>query len=299
VTDVAWVTGAGGFSGRHLVARLQDDGWTCLTPSRDELDLLDAAAVRAFVADRAPDALFHLAALASVRWSWEHPRETLLDNVAMTVNALEAMRLEAPDARVLLASSGEIYGPPERLPVDETHPLRPQNPYAASKAACDLIAGQAADGHGLPIVRARAFNHAGPGQNEDYVIGAVTRQVAEAELRGADEVAIVTGNPDAERDFTDVRDVVGAYAAAIRCDPGVFNVASGSPVSVREVIRRLDGVTPLRVSHEVDPDRMRPADVPCIAGDAGRLREATGWAPSIPLEQTLRDAIDHWRDELG
>jgi GDP-4-dehydro-6-deoxy-D-mannose reductase len=216
----------------------------------------------------------------------------------MTLNVLEAVRLEVPTARVLYASSGEVYGPPDRLPVDESAPLRPQSPYATSKAACDLLAAQYADSHGLRVVRARAFNHAGPGQPDDYLIGTLTRQVAEAEARGEREVVLRTGNPDSRRDFTDVRDVVRAYIEAAAVGPGAFNVCSGRTASVRELIEMLEMVTPLVIRHEIDPRRVRAHDIAEVRGSAERLQTDTGWTPEVPLQQTVADALDYWRTRL-
>ncbi len=294
----AFVTGGGGFAGRHLVRHLIELGGTVAAPPRAEVDLLDAAAVRSAVADARPDRVFHLGALASVGRSWQDARATLVGNVEMTLNVLEAVRTEAPEARIVHAGSGEIYGRPERLPLDEDAPLRPQSPYATSKAASDLLAGQYADAHGLHVVRTRAFNHAGPGQSDDYVLGTLTRQVAEAEASGADEVVLRTGNPDARRDFTDVRDVVRAYAAAVELEPGVYNVASGHTASVRELVELLASATDIRLRHELDPERIRPNDVPEVRGSAERLREATGWTPQLPLARTVADALDQWRVDL-
>jgi len=289
------MTGGTGFAGRHLRALLPD----AVSPSRSELDLLDAGAVRAAVREASPAVVFHLAALASVGRSWDAPAETLTSNVAMTTNLLEAVRLEAPEATVVAIGSGEVYGPPASLPVDEDAPLRPQNPYAVSKAACDLLAGQYADAFGMRVVRMRPFNHAGPGQSDDYVVGTLTRQVAEAEAAGREEVMLRTGNPDSARDFTDVRDVVRAYAAAASLDGGAFNVASGSAATVRELIELVRAASRLPVRHEVDPARMRAHDVPEVRGSAARLREATGWEPEIPLERTVADALQDWRERLG
>jgi GDP-4-dehydro-6-deoxy-D-mannose reductase len=160
----ALVTGGSGFVGRHLVAELGD---AALAPTHAELDLLDARALRRALAAAGPACVFHLAAHASVSRSWDDPAAVLRENLEMTANLLEAVRHEAPGAAVVVASSSEVYGPPERLPVDESAALRPQNPYAVSKAACDLLAGQYADAHGLRVVRLRAFNQAGPGQSDD------------------------------------------------------------------------------------------------------------------------------------
>ncbi len=270
-----------------------------VAPDRDELDLLDAGAVRRALASARPARVFHLAALASVGRSWAEPRETLAANLEMTANLLEAVRVEAPGAAVVLVGSGEVYGPPERLPVDESAPLRPQNPYAVSKAACDLLGGQYADAHGLRVVRTRAFNHAGPGQPDDYVVGTLTRQVAAAEAAGEGEVVLRTGNPDSARDFTDVRDVVRAYEAAAKLEPGAYNVCSGRAASVRELVRLVSEEARLPVRHEVDPERVRAHDVPEVVGSAALFGERTGWRPEIPLAQTVADALDAWRGELA
>jgi GDP-4-dehydro-6-deoxy-D-mannose reductase len=295
MTGPAFVTGGTGFAGRHLLALLPE----AVSPSRSELDLLDAAAVRSAVREASPAVVFHLAALASVRRSWEAPAETLTGNLAMTANLLEAVRLEAPEATVVVIGSGEVYGPPAALPVDEDAPLRPQNPYAVSKAACDLLAAQYADAFGMRVVRMRPFNHAGPGQSEDYVVGTLTRQVAQAEVAGRDEVLLRTGNPDSARDFTDVRDVARAYVAAASLDSGVFNVASGRAVTVRKVIELVRAAARLPVRHEIEQARVRAHDVPEVRGSADRLRAATGWRPEIPLERTVADALEAWRERLG
>jgi GDP-4-dehydro-6-deoxy-D-mannose reductase len=281
------------------VAELRAQGDDAPAPSSSELDLLDPDAVRATVGDLRPDQIFHLAALASVRRSWEDPRGTLLRNLEMTVNLLEAVRLEQPGASVLLASSSEVYGPPARLPVTESDPVRPQNPYAVSKAACELVGAQQADARGLRVVRTRAFNHAGPGQSDVYVVASLTRQVAEAEADGGDAVVLRTGNIDVSRDFTDVRDVVRAYTAAVGLDPGVYNVCSGRSISIREVIETLRANARIEVRHEVDPDRLRPHDVQEIRGSARLLEEATGWRPRIDFDRTVADALADWRLRLG
>jgi GDP-4-dehydro-6-deoxy-D-mannose reductase len=292
-TGGAFVTGGSGFVGRHLVALL--DG--AVAPSREELDLLDGEAVRRALAAAAPEHVFHLAALASVGRSWEDPHATLRDNLDMTLNLLDAVRAEAPDAAVVFASSSEIYGPPERLPVTEANRLRPQNPYAVSKAACDLLAGQYADAHGLRVVRLRAFNQAGPGQSEEYVVGTIVRQVARAEAgSGTGDAVIRTGNPDSARDFTDVRDTARAYVAASELPAGVYNVCSGRATRVSTLVELAARAARVEVRHEVDAERVRPHDVPEVRGSADRLAGASGWRPEIPLEQTIADAIDYWRE---
>jgi len=262
-------------------------------------DLLDAAATRRAVAGARPDVVYHLAARAHVGESWRDPGGTLRDNVAMALNLLEALRAEAPEATVIAVASSEVYGPPARLPVDEAAPLRPHNPYAVSKAATDLLAGFYADAHGMRVVRARSFNHAGPGQEATYAIASFARQVAGAVEAGEDPVRIVTGNPDTRRDYTDVRDVVRAYRLlAERAQPGAYNVCSGRSASAGDLIAGLARAAGVRLEHEVDPALLRPHEVPELRGSAEALRAATGWEPEIPLERTLADTLEWWRGEL-
>jgi GDP-4-dehydro-6-deoxy-D-mannose reductase len=263
------------------------------------VDLLDADAARAAVAAAAPDVVYHLAALAHVGRSWRDPAATLAHNQAMTLNVLEAVRAEAPAAVVVAVSSGEVYGPPCALPVDESALLRPQNPYAVSKAAGDLLAGFYADAHGLRVVRSRAFNHAGPGQPPLFALASFARQVAAGLEAGDDPIRLVTGNPDARRDFTDVRDVVRAYRLlAAAGEPGVFNVCSGRSASPRELIAALGRAAGATIDHRVDPALVRAHEVMEIRGSAERLHAATGWEPEIPIERTLADTVAWWREEI-
>ena len=263
------------------------------------VDLLEEDAVARAVADTAPDVVYHLAALAHVGRSWDEPEATLAQNQAMALHVLEAVRRHARDAVVVAVSSGEVYGPPAALPVGEDAPLRPQNPYAVSKAAADLLAGQYADAHGLRIVRPRAFNHSGPGQPPLYAIASFSRQVAAGLEAGADPIRVVTGNPDARRDYTDVRDVASAYRllAAARAT-GIVNVCSGQSRSARELVTALAAVAGVEIDHVVDPALVRAHEVMDVRGDAGRLRELTGWAPAFPIERTLADSVAWWREEL-
>jgi GDP-4-dehydro-6-deoxy-D-mannose reductase len=263
------------------------------------VDLLDADAVARAIADAAPDVVYHLAALAHVGRSWERPEATLVQNQAMTLHVLEAVRRFSPAAAVVAVSSGEVYGPPAALPVGEDAPLRPQNPYAVSKAAADLLAGQYADAHRLRIARPRAFNHSGPAQPPLYAIASFTRQVAAGLEAGAAPIRVVTGNPDARRDYTDVRDVVRAYRLlAAAGATGPVNVCSGASRSAGELVARLAEVAGAEIDHVVDPALVRAHEVMDVRGDAGRLRELTGWAPAIPLERTLADSVAWWRAEL-
>ena len=211
---------------------------------------------------------------------------------------LDAVRDAAPDAVLVAVSSGEVYGPPERLPVDESARLNPQNPYAVSKAATDHLAGIYAAAHGLRIVRPRAFNHAGPRQSPVYAIASFTRQVAAAVVAGDSSVTVMTGNADVRRDFTDVRDVVRAYRLLVDAAPGIFNVCSGVTASTRELVALIGEAAGVEVDHQIDPALVRGHEVAEIRGAHDRLTEATGWQPEIPLRQTLADALAWWVDEI-
>ena len=263
------------------------------------VDLTDPDAARAAIAAAAPAVVYHLAALAHVGRSWGDPGATLARNQAMTLAVLEAVRREAPDATVVAVSSGEVYGPPAALPVDESAPLRPQNPYAVSKAAGDLLAGFYADAHGLRVARPRAFNHSGPGQPPLYALASFARQVAAGLEAGADPIRVVTGNADARRDYTDVRDVVRAYRLlAAAGEPCLVNVCSGRSASARELVAALGGAAGTEIEHVVDPSLVRAHEVMEVRGSAARLHAATGWEPEIPLETTLADSVAWWREEI-
>ena len=309
------VTGVTGFAGRHLAELLADRGARVVgagrRPASDaalpeavadyvQADLRVPAEAATVVAEAAPERVFHLAALASVSRSWDEPLPAMRDNYLIAANVLEAVSAGRPETTVLVACSGEEYGPPERLPVTEDAPLRPHNPYAAGKAAADILAGFYADARGLRVIRTRAFNHAGPGQSDTYVVSSLARQIAAAELAGESEVTVMTGNAAVRRDFTDVRDVVRAYAdLADAGESPLCNVCSGAAVAVTDILAALAGQTPLKVDRQTDPGLLRENEVMEIVGSNKRLVEATGWAPRYELSRTVTDTLDWWRAELA
>ena len=278
------VTGGQGFVGPHLLAVLDD----AVAP---ELDVRDPDSLREALRSARPDAVIHLAALSQVSDSWRDPRAVWEVNAVGTVNLLEAVRAECPDARVLVVSTGEVYGRATVVPTPESERTVPLSPYAASKVAAEAAALQAGR-TGLDVVVARPFQHEGPGRDERFALGSWTIQVAELEQAGGG--ALRVGNLEAERDIGDVRDTVRAYRLLLdRSVPGgVYNVATGRTVRLADVVARLVALAAVPIEVEPDPARMRPADIAAIAGDPSRLRAATGWEPAIPLEQTLRDALD-------
>ena len=279
------VTGASGFVGTHLLALLGEEAVSF------DGDVTDAAAVAGAVRETQPGAVVHLAALSWVPESWREPARAWEVNVVGTVNVLEAVRRECSDVRVLAVSTGEVYGNAERLPTPEDAPMAPVSPYAASKAAAEVACTQARL-TGVDVVVARAFQHEGPGRDERFAVGSWTRQLAELELAGGGVLRV--GNLDVERDIADVRDVCRAYRLLLEPSvaPGVYNVATGRSVRMADVVDLLVEMARVPITVEQDPDRLRPADIPVQRGDASRLREATGWKPEIPLEQTLADALE-------
>jgi GDP-4-dehydro-6-deoxy-D-mannose reductase len=319
----ALVTGAAGFVGGHLVDHLRASGddVACTDRTSGGPDLLDAASIRQLVEEVRPEVVYHLAGQADVGGSWDSPVQTLRTNAEGTLILLDAVRV-LDGARVVTVSSADVYGvvDPDDLPTRESAPLRPVSPYAASKAAADLLALQAHLGHGLDVVRARSFNHLGPGQSDRFVCSALASRIAAAELAGEDSIRV--GNLDARRDFTDVRDVVRAYRClAVDGRPGAaYNVCTGTTVSIREVAERLveiagrdrsgegpdgadgaDGSRPTgpnQIRLLDDPSLHRPVDVAVSCGDPTAIRSDTGWQPELSLDRTLVDLLEYWRERL-
>lgn len=283
------ITGPQGFVGGHLQAQLGGRGLPV------DVDVTDAKAVARAVAASAPEAVVHLAARSSVADSWGETSEVWRVNVLGTVNVLEAVRAEAPQARVLMVSTGEVYGRAEELPTPEESPIAPLSPYAASKAAAELACGTS----NVDVVVTRAFQHEGPGRDERFAIGSWTRQIARLEEAGGGTLQV--GDLSSRRDITDVRDVCRAYELLLdrAVSAGIYNVASGRMVSMREVLDLLVAGARCSIEIEVDPARSRPTDLPAMCGDASKLRAATGWTPTIPLEQTLADALEAAREAVS
>lgn len=254
-------------------------------------DVTDPAALLAEVEAAAPAAVVHLAAISSVTDSIADPGATWAVNTIGTVNLAEVVQRAAPGARLLVVSSGEVYGDTGQVPADESRPLAPRSPYAASKAAAELAAEQVARAHGLDVVIARPFTHTGPGHDRRFALPSWAAQIAELERAGGGELKV--GDLTVQRDLLDVRDVVAAYLALL--DPGVpagtYNVSRGVAVPLADVLALLVGGATAPISVVRDPERMRAIDTPVLCGDASRLRSATGWKPRYELSETLADLL--------
>jgi len=248
-----------------------------------------------------PDLVQHLAAQSSVAASWRDPMATLRDNATVQFNVLEALLAHARKARVVVVGSCDEYGDvaPEDNPVSETHELRPVNPYALSKVVQDLMGHQYCAVHGLAVIRVRPFLQLGPRRATSFVAGSFARQVAEI-AAGVREPIIRVGNVDLKRDFTDVRDVVRAYAVVGQTGtPGeVYNIASGSARTLRDILNGMLREAHVEAEIRVDPDLVRRREIPLLVGDSGRLRGATGWTPTIPFDQSVADTLAYWQERI-
>lgn len=295
----ALITGASGFVGGYLRDHLEAHGDTVVA-LEGEIDITDGDAIRAAIEDEAPDAVYHLAAASNVGSSWTAPVEVLRVNAEGTLNLLLACEAAGVD-RVLNVGSAEEYGKVDAadLPLTETAPLRPVTPYGVSKVAADYLALQAYLGRGLGVVRVRPFNHLGPSQSGRFVASALAEQVARNEHLGND--VVLAGDLSPRRDFTDVRDVVRAYRLLVlQGELGeVYNVCSGVDVAVSEVAEHLISRADRPMRIELDPERLRPVELPVLRGDNTKLREATGWEPEVALEDTLDDLLDWWRQRVA
>ncbi len=317
----ALITGITGFAGSHLADYLLADHsdvelfgtfrWRSRMENVEHLegrvnlveaDLRDYTSIHATLAEVRPDYIFHLAAQSFVPTSWRSPADTLTTNIEGQAHLFEAVRALALDPVIQIACSSEEYGlvKPEETPIKETNPLRPLSPYAVSKVAQDYLAYQYHQSYGLRAIRTRGFNHTGPRRGEVFVTSNFAKQVASIEA-GLVEPKIRVGNLDAIRDFTDVRDMVRGYWLAVdRATPGeVYNLASGSGITIRELLDRLIELSEVKVEVEIDPARLRPSDVEILIGDNTKFREETGWEPKIPFDQTLIDTLDYWREKLA
>ena len=309
----ATIIGAAGFVGGYLARYLIGAGYdvtatklpfeTFNVPDVQtyNLDILDQSAVREFLEREKPDQIYHLAAQSSVAVSWIKPQLTVEVNVKGAVNLLSELQASGRNARVLLIGSGEEYGyaAAEGAPLREDGPVRPGNVYAATKVCQNMLGAIYARAYGMDVMMTRAFNHVGPGQSPQFVVSDFCRQVARIEA-GLQENPMRVGNLAARRDFSDVRDVVAAYARIMQAGARgeTYNVGSGQAIEIAEVLEMIlkKARCPIRI--ETDPEKMRPSDVPLIAADTSKIRRALGWAPQIPLEETLEDCLNDWRGRV-
>ena len=301
------VTGAAGFAGSHVIqalGRKDVTGWTHHAAPPDEIanlaswdrvDLLNRSEVQKAIARLKPSAVIHCAGAPNVAHSWRDTLTPLSANVLATHHLFDALRRTAVSCRVVIVGSAEVYAP-STAALTEQSPIAPSNPYGISKLAQEQLAFRAAREDGVDVIVTRSFNHTGPRQSAAFAAPNMARQIAMIEA-GVAEPVIKTGNLEARRDVTDVRDVARAYIALLeRGAPSTaYNVASGTVRAMRSVLDALVARARVKLRIETDAALMRPIDKPMVLGDATRLREATGWRPEVPFEQTLDDLLNYWR----
>lgn len=314
------ITGITGFVGSHLAEYVLREfpgvevygsiRWRSRTENIEHLrdkvrliesDLKDPVSVSTMISQVKPDRLFHLAAESFVPTSWKAPSQTFTVNCIGQINIMEALKNESPHTRMQIAGSSEEYGlvHPNEVPIRETNPLRPLSPYAVSKIAQDMLAYQYHMSYNLHIVRTRAFNHTGPRRGEVFVESNFAKQIAMIE-KGLQEPIIRVGNLTSRRDFTDVRDIVRGYWLSLeKAEAGeVYNLAHGDSITIQELLDRLLAMSTVKPTVLPDPSRMRPSDVEILEGSHEKFTAATGWKPEIPLEKTLRDLLEYWRERV-
>lgn len=289
------VTGGAGFAGRHLVTHLTERGDEVVVADRTRD--ITTSEIDAAISDSRPSVIFHLAAMSSVARSWTHPHECTLVNVVGTRNVLDAAWRHVPHARIVVISTAEVYGVvrPDEVPLRESSPLRPANPYATSKVEAENCVHDAQRERDQHVVIARPFTHTGPGQSDQFVVPAFATRLLDAAENATSDMAV--GDLSARRDFTDVRDVVRAYRllALFGVSGQVYNVARGHDVSIADVASELRDMIWPSAQFVVDPSLLRPVEVPVLRGDASALHAATGWEPEIAWSTTLSDIVTELR----
>ena len=312
----ALITGISGFVGHHLTAELLGAGYEVHGVVISDVEPIPPGVSDWYVADvtggpelgaaldaSAPEVVFHLAGASSVGQSFRDPIGTWKINLDGTLNLLEGLRQRDSKARCVAVTSAEAYGVValDELPVTAETPLSPQSPYGASKAAADLAAFQYRLAYGMPVIRARAFNHIGPGQDARFFVPNVARQIAAGERAGLDRIEISLGNLITRRDFTDVRDIVRAYRLmAEHGDPdAVYLPCSGRSRPLTDLVDILTGMATEPVVVHTDATLQREGEQPDLYGSPDRLSADTGWVPQIPLEDSLKDTLDWWRARVA
>lgn len=297
------LTGSSGFVGQVLHAWTQntpDFGLSCRLPSQ-RMELQDKLSLLRGIKETQPDHVIHLAAQSFVPRSFDNPRETYEINFLGTLNLLEALRDSGFKGRLLYVGSGDQYGlvSEESLPIVETQPLFPRNPYAVSKAAAEMLCYQWSQSENMDVVMARPFNHIGPGQNENFALSGFARQIIEIKLEMRDAV-IHTGNLDVTRDFTDVDDVAQAYLLLLGHGQRgeVYNVCSGKEFHVGQLLQQMLDIAGVKADVQPDPKRFRSAEQKRVAGSNIKLCQHTGWQPQVPIEQSLQNILSDWEIRL-
>lgn len=304
----ALITGIDGFVGYHLYKLLISQGiqvhgttinkeYTNEEITVHHMNLLNKDEVIDIIKNVSPDYVYHLAGQSAVGLSWKEPVLTMNVNVNGTINLLDAIREQKINCRTLIIGSSDQYGPvtPDMCPIKETQSLNPVSPYGISKCTQEQIAKLYVDAYKMDIIMARAFNHIGPMQGKNFVVADFASRIVEIE-RGSEPVLKV-GNLDAYRDFTDVRDIVKGYTLLLRkgCSGEVYNIGSGKSIKVKDILDILVKCSSVDIKVELDPNKIRPIDVPKVECDNSKIKIHTGWEIESEIHQTLKDTLNYWR----
>ncbi|MDF2472497.1 MAG: UDP-glucose 4-epimerase [Anaerocolumna sp.] len=306
------VTGADGFVGRYLVQDLVKRQHHVIGGVlHSNVDLADANETVCFnitdnhevddVIDKLqPDGIIHLAAQSMVGTAWKNPAETLLINTIGTTNIVRSVSQFSRDTKVVTIGSSEEYGLTGKLgrALVEIDPCLPQNPYAISKFSAGLMAIQLALKDEINVVHARPFNHFGPHQRQGFVVSDFASQIAKIE-QGLSAPIISVGDLGAQRDFTDVRDVIYAYILLLEqeVETGIYNICSGEPHTAREILDIMLSNTQVKIDVQIDKAKFRPSEVPLFIGSAGKLMQAVGWSPKRRFEDSIVETLNWWRNQ--
>jgi len=303
---VALITGANGFVGKHLKSILEVNGdivFGCdLTQNENDkiflCDLLDFDGICRMLSNVRPDFIYHLAGQSNVAFSWKNPELTLKINAVGTLNLLEAVRKCGIKCRVLLIGSSEQYGivAKEAIPIDENYPLNSHNPYSISKTTAEMYGRLYVNTFGVDVVMARAFNHIGPGQSKGFVISDFASKIADIE-KGLSEPVLNIGNIEAIRDFTDVRDIVEGYRLLMQMGKRgeVYNIGSGKGTKISEIIDIMLAMSTKTIKMKIDPEKIRPSDMPVMICDNTKIKNHTSWQNKISLFESIKNVLEYWR----
>ncbi len=315
----ALITGISGFAGSYLAEFLLNKEYEVFGTFYDkstfsniddifdkieifECDTRNYDNLKIIIEKVKPDEIYHLAAISFVPNSLKDPKLTFDTNLYGTLNLYQAVIEQKINPKILFVGSADEYGLVKEsdLPIKETCPLHPMNPYAISKTSADFLSYFYFKNYHLEIIRVRPFNHIGPRQASDFVCSSFAKQIAEIE-RGLREPIIKVGNLKAKRDFTDARDMVRAYWLAVqKAEMGeVYNICSGRTAQIRELLNNLLELSSKKIEIIKDSQRIRPSDTPIFKGDFSKFRERCGWRPEIPLDKTFKDTLEYWREILN
>ncbi|WP_162053124.1 GDP-mannose 4,6-dehydratase [Pontibacter pamirensis] len=314
------VTGFSGFVAKHFLDFLDEQevpayvlgvdihrpefniyGFKYVRCSFERTDLLDKDQVDNIIYQFQPSYILHLASFSSVAFSWKNPVASFANNTNIFLNLLEKVRGMNLDCRILSIGSSEEYGNvhAEDMPLKEEHPLNPISPYAVARVSQEMLSTVYVEGYGMDIVMTRSFNHIGPGQRDLFVISSFAKQlVSMARIEG--KAHLVTGDTSIIRDFVDVRDVVRAYYLLLKKGKKgeIYNICSGTGTTLKEVLDKMGMILGTEVENQVNEKFIRPNDNQIIIGSNDKIKEAIGFEPSIPLDESLRDIIEYWKEQI-